>query len=91
MEAAAQVYIDKIDAMGGSVKAIENDYMQQEIAAAAYQYQNDIESGERVLVGVNKFIQAEAVADSVFRVNDSIRRKQTEQLVRLKNNEIMLR
>jgi methylmalonyl-CoA mutase N-terminal domain/subunit len=84
MEVAAQAYIDKIDAMGGSVKAIENDYMQQEIGAAAYQYQNDIESGERVLVGVNKFIQPEAVADSVFRVNDAIRRKQTEQLVRLR-------
>ena len=38
-----------------------------------------------MLVGVNKFIQAEAVADSVFRINDSIRRKQTEQLMRLKD------
>jgi methylmalonyl-CoA mutase N-terminal domain/subunit len=47
LETAAQLYIDKIDAMGGSVKAIEQDYIQQEIAAAAYQYQNDIESGER--------------------------------------------
>lgn len=84
MEAAAQTYIDKIDAMGGSVKAIENDYMQQEIAAAAYQYQNDIESCERVLVGVNKFIQPEAVADNVFRINDSIRLKQTEQLLCLR-------
>jgi len=84
IEAAAQVYIDKIDAMGGSVKAIENDYIQQEIAAAAYQYQNDIESGERVLVGVNKFIQPETAADNIFRVNDSIRRKQTEKLLRLK-------
>jgi methylmalonyl-CoA mutase N-terminal domain/subunit len=84
VEAAAQVYIDKIDAMGGSVKAIENDYIQQEIAAAAYQYQNDIESGERVLVGVNKFIQPEQAADNIFRVNDSIRRKQTEKLLRLK-------
>jgi methylmalonyl-CoA mutase N-terminal domain/subunit len=84
LETAAQVYIDKIDAMGGSVKAIEQDYMQQEIAAAAYQYQNDIESGERTLVGVNKFIQPEAVADNVFRVDDSIRKKQIEQIQRLK-------
>jgi methylmalonyl-CoA mutase N-terminal domain/subunit len=61
LEAAAQLYIDKIDAMGGSVKAIEQDYIQQEIAAAAYQYQNDIESGDRVLVGVNKFTQQEVV------------------------------
>ena len=85
IEMAAQVYIDRIDAMGGSVKAIEQDYMQQEIAAAAYQYQNDIESGDRVLVGVNKFIQPEAVADNVFRVDDSIRQKQTEQKIRLKD------
>lgn len=84
IEIAAQVYIDKIDAMGGSVKAIEQDYIQQEIAAAAYQYQNDIESGESVLVGVNKFIQPEAVADNVFRVNDAIRQKQIEKLGRLK-------
>jgi methylmalonyl-CoA mutase N-terminal domain/subunit len=84
LEQAAQLYIDKIDAMGGSVKAIENDFIQQEIAAAAYEYQNEIESGERVLVGVNKFIEPEPVADSVFRVDDSIRKKQIENIRRLK-------
>ncbi|MET3978681.1 methylmalonyl-CoA mutase N-terminal domain/subunit [Mucilaginibacter sp. UYP25] len=90
LEAAAQVYIDKIDAMGGSVKAIEQDYIQQEIAAAAYQYQNDIESGDQTLVGVNKFTQAEEVNPPVFRVDDSIRRQQMDKLIRLKeqrNNE----
>jgi methylmalonyl-CoA mutase N-terminal domain/subunit len=84
LEAAAQLYIDKIDAMGGSVKAIEQDYIQQEIAASAYQYQNDIESGEKVLVGVNRFTQQEEVAQNVFRVDDSIRRQQIEKLIRLK-------
>ncbi|WP_454804108.1 acyl-CoA mutase large subunit family protein [Mucilaginibacter phyllosphaerae] len=84
LETAAQLYIDKIDAMGGSVKAIEQDYMQQEIAAAAYQYQNDIESGERILVGVNKFTQAEEVNPPVFRVDDAIRRQQIDKLIRLK-------
>ncbi|MDB5000527.1 MAG: methylmalonyl-CoA mutase [Mucilaginibacter sp.] len=84
LEAAAQLYIDKIDAMGGSVKAIEQDYIQQEIATSAYQYQNDIESGEKVLVGVNRFTQPEEVAQNVFRVDDSIRRKQIEKLIRLK-------
>jgi methylmalonyl-CoA mutase N-terminal domain/subunit len=84
LEAAAQLYIDKIDAMGGSVKAIEQDYIQQEIAASAYQYQNDIESGEKVLVGVNRFTQREEVAQNVFRVDDSIRRQQIEKLIRLK-------
>ncbi|RYU90598.1 methylmalonyl-CoA mutase [Mucilaginibacter terrigena] len=84
LEAAAQLYIDKIDAMGGSVKAIEQDYIQQEIAAAAYQYQNDIESGDQVLVGVNKFTQAEEVNPNVFRVDDAIRRQQIDKLTRLK-------
>lgn len=86
IETAAQLYIDKIDAMGGAVKAIEQDYIQQEIAASAYQYQNDIESGEKVLVGVNRFTQEEEAAMNVFRVDDSIRKMQTEKLTELKNN-----
>ncbi|HEK19473.1 MULTISPECIES: acyl-CoA mutase large subunit family protein [unclassified Mucilaginibacter] len=84
LEAAAYTYIEKIDAMGGSVKAIEQDYMQQEIAAAAYEYQNDIESGARVLVGVNKFTQQEEVNPPVFRIDDSIRLQQTQKLDALK-------
>lgn len=84
LEQAAQVYIDKIDAMGGSVKAIEQDYIQQEIAASAYEYQNGIESGDRVIVGVNRFMQEEAAATNVFRVDDSIRKHQTEKLALLK-------
>jgi methylmalonyl-CoA mutase N-terminal domain/subunit len=84
VEAAAQLYIDKIDAMGGAVKAIEQDYMQQEIAASAYQYQQEIETGEKILVGVNKFIQEEQPQTNVFRVNDSIRQKQIEKIDVLK-------
>ena len=84
IEKDAQVYIDKIDAMGGSVKAIEQDYMQQEIASSAYQYQNDIESGDRIIVGVNKFTQEEAAATNIFRVDDSIRIHQMEKLDLLK-------
>jgi methylmalonyl-CoA mutase N-terminal domain/subunit len=84
LEAAAQLYIDKIDAMGGSVKAIEQDYIQQEIASAAYQYQKEIESGEKVIVGVNKFVQDEAALTNVFRVDDSIRIHQTQKITALK-------
>jgi methylmalonyl-CoA mutase N-terminal domain/subunit len=84
LEAAAYIYIDKIDAMGGSVKAIEQDYIQQEIAAAAYQYQNEIESGEKVIVGVNKYVQEEAPLKNVFRVDDSIRLHQIEKIEKLK-------
>jgi len=86
VEAAAQLYIDKIDAMGGAVKAIEQDYIQQEIAASAYQYQNDIESGEKVLVGVNRFTQQEDAAVNVFRVDDAIRKMQMEKIAALKSS-----
>lgn len=85
IEAAAQLYLDKIDAMGGAVKAIEQDYIQQEIAASAYQYQNDIESGEKVLVGVNRFTQQEDAAINVFRVDDAIRKMQIEKIALLKS------
>jgi methylmalonyl-CoA mutase N-terminal domain/subunit len=88
IENAAQIYIDKIDAMGGSVKAIEQDYMQQEIAASAYQYQNEIEKGERVLVGVNRFTEDALHLKDVFRVDDSIRTHQIEKLKQLKANRV---
>jgi methylmalonyl-CoA mutase N-terminal domain/subunit len=84
IEAAANLYIEKIDAMGGSVKAIEQDYIQQEIARSAYQYQNEIENGERVLVGVNKFVQKEEQFAEVFRVDDAIRQEQINRLRQLK-------
>ncbi len=85
LEAAAYKYIATIDAMGGSVKAIEQDYIQQEIARSAYTYQNEIESGERVLVGVNKFTEPQTAANNVFRVDDAIRKQQEEKIAILKN------
>lgn len=84
LEKAAQLYIDKIDAMGGAVRAIEQDYIQQEIARSAYKYQNEIESGERVIVGVNRFVQEEAPAENIFRVDDSIRKMQIDKIHALK-------
>jgi len=84
LEKEAQKYIDKIDAMGGAVKAIEQDYIQQEIANSAYQYQNEVEAGERIIVGVNKHTANEAPAENVFRVDDSIRVAQSNKLKALK-------
>ncbi len=85
IEKASQAYIDKIDAMGGAVKAIEHGYMQQEIAASAYQYQQEIENGDRVLIGVNSFLQDEEAENISYRVNDLIRKSQIEKLNLLKN------
>lgn len=84
IEAAATIYIDKIEAMGGSVNAIENGYIQQEIANAAYQYQKEVESGQRVIVGVNKFTQKEDSFDEVFNIDESIRTIQINKLKKLK-------
>ncbi len=86
VEAAATIYLDKIEVMGGSVNAIENGYIQQEIANASYQYQKEIESGERIIVGVNKFPQKEEGLEDVFRVDESIRTIQIEKLEKLKTN-----
>jgi methylmalonyl-CoA mutase N-terminal domain/subunit len=84
VEAAAWKYIETIDAMGGSVNAIESGYMQQEIGDAAYRYQLELEQGERILVGVNAFTQEEQATGEVFRVDDSIRVVQIEKLQKLK-------
>ncbi|HEY1023971.1 MAG TPA: methylmalonyl-CoA mutase family protein [Sphingobacteriaceae bacterium] len=84
VEAAAWQYMDKIDAMGGAVNAIESGYIQQEIADSAYEYQNDLERGERVLVGVNKFTAHEEIQPEVFRVDDSIRKLQLEKIRQVK-------
>jgi methylmalonyl-CoA mutase N-terminal domain/subunit len=84
MEAAAQLYVDKIDAMGGAVYAVESGYMQNEIAKAAYDYQLDVENGGRVIVGVNKFAQKEEGITDTLQIDESIRTIQTEKLNRLK-------
>ncbi len=84
LEKAAYEYIDKIDAMGGAVKAIERDYIQQEIARSAYEYQQAVENGERLIVGVNKFDEAEPTAQNLFRVDDAIRTTQINKLNELK-------
>lgn len=86
LEKAAYIYIDKIEAVGGAVKAIEQDYIQQEITASAYIYQKEIESGERVIVGVNKFGQDGEKADASFKVDDKIRQDQIEKIGALKDS-----
>jgi methylmalonyl-CoA mutase N-terminal domain/subunit len=85
IEKKAWEYIAKIDAMGGSVSAIEQGYMQREISDAAYKYQKEIENNERVIVGVNKFTVKEEVAPPVFKIDESIRVSQTEKLKQLRS------
>ncbi|MBC8146318.1 MAG: methylmalonyl-CoA mutase [bacterium] len=84
IERRAFEYIDRIDAMGGSVKAIEAGFIQNEIASAAYEAQKRIESGQDVVVGVNSFTVDEPPFTDVLKVDDSIRQKQIERLARVK-------
>lgn len=86
MEAAALQLIDKIDAMGGSIPAIEQGFIQNEIARSAYEYQRKIESGEKIIVGVNKFQSAEEKNIPLLKVDDSIRTVQAEKLKTFKES-----
>jgi methylmalonyl-CoA mutase N-terminal domain/subunit len=78
--------IEKIDVMGGSVSAIEQGFIQNEIARSAYEYQRQIETGEKIIVGINKFQVAEEKPIPIFKVDDSIRNLQIEKLRNLKAN-----
>jgi methylmalonyl-CoA mutase N-terminal domain/subunit len=92
VEAAALQLIAKIDAMGGSVAAIEEGFMQNEIAKSAYEYQRNIESSEKIIVGVNKFQVNEKNTTPVFRIDESIQKIQTDKLKTLRakrdNNKV---
>jgi len=84
IEEAAWKLIEKVDAMGGSVNAIEQGFIQNEIAKSAYEYQRKIETGETVIVGVNKFRTEQTVNPPHFRIDDSIRQVQSDKLTALK-------
>jgi methylmalonyl-CoA mutase N-terminal domain/subunit len=70
--------------MGGSVSAIESGFMQDEIARSAYEYQRAIESGEKIIVGVNKFTIDKESPIPGFKIDDSIRTLQSEKLQQLR-------
>jgi len=86
VEKSAWKLISKIDAMGGSVAAIEQGFLQNEIAHSAYEYQRGIENRERIIVGVNKFELNEEEKIPIFKVDDMIRQVQMQKLAVMKQN-----
>jgi methylmalonyl-CoA mutase N-terminal domain/subunit len=84
VEDAAWALIRKIDELGGSVAAIEQGFIQNEIAKSAYEYQLKVESKEKIIVGVNAFESNEKDLTKVFRIDDSIRKIQSEKLAALR-------
>jgi methylmalonyl-CoA mutase N-terminal domain/subunit len=80
IEERARKYLAEIDALGGALAAIENGYPQREIQNAAYAYQKEIEAGQRVLVGVNKYRLDESPPLEPFRIDPELERRQVERL-----------
>ncbi|MBW1645727.1 MAG: methylmalonyl-CoA mutase family protein [Deltaproteobacteria bacterium] len=84
IEEQALAYIRKIDDLGGVVKAIEAGYIQQEIGDSAYAYQKAVETGEAVIVGVNKFTIEEAPPENLLMIKPEVEVRQREKLARVK-------
>lgn len=84
IETRAMEYIKKIDELGGAPKAIDKGYIQQEIMDAAYDYQREIESGTRVVVGLNKYQMKEDAPKGLLRVDPSVGELQKQKLVQLR-------
>jgi methylmalonyl-CoA mutase N-terminal domain/subunit len=77
-------YLRRIDELGGTLRAIETGYIQNEIQSAAYQWQRGIERGERVVVGVNRFRQDGERPSTTFRLDPALERAQVEKLRQLR-------
>jgi len=84
IENAAQAYIEKIDTMGGMLRAIESGYVQGEIQKAAYEYQRSVERLEQVVVGVNEFIAEEERSIPTLRIDPQIESTQIARLQALR-------
>jgi len=86
IEKRAQDYIDQIDRMGGSVAAIEKGFIQKEIGDSAYRYQREVEKGERIVVGLNKFqAEKEEKPTGLLVVDPAVGDRQEARLKELKN------
>jgi methylmalonyl-CoA mutase N-terminal domain/subunit len=80
IEKLALQYIEKIDELGGMLRAIEIGYVQGEIERAAYEYQREVESGEQTVVGVNRFRVEEETSVPLLRIDDKLEREQIERV-----------
>ena len=86
VEKAAWEYLERIDAMGGAVDAIEAQYMQQEIEQAAYAFAKAVDADEKIIVGVNKYVDDEMEATDVFPIDPELQRSQVSRLQRVRSD-----
>ncbi|HEY8425907.1 MAG TPA: methylmalonyl-CoA mutase family protein [Limnochordales bacterium] len=88
MERRAMEYIERIEAMGGVIAAIRKGFLQREIAEAAYRYQREVADGQRVVVGVNKYVipSSEEKPVPILRIDPELERKQVERLQQVRRS-----
>jgi len=84
LEEAAQDYLDQIDAMGGALSAIDAGFQQRQIQEAAYRVQREVEEGERIVVGVNRFRDDEVHTPELQRIDPAAERDQVDRVRRLR-------
>ncbi|KAB8140874.1 methylmalonyl-CoA mutase [Chloroflexia bacterium SDU3-3] len=84
LEREAYALIGQIDAMGGAVAAVEQGWVQEQIADAAYAYQQRVEGGQQVVVGMNRFASAEQAAPPIFTPNQAVAEEQAAALARIR-------
>ena len=84
LEAQAYEYFDRIDALGGVIPAIKENFFQREIAEASYRYQSEVESGKRVIVGVNRYILDDEEPIPILKIDPALEQKQIDRLAGVK-------
>ena len=84
LEEKASELIQRIDELGGAVSAVEQGFIQDEIEQAAFQWQQDVESGERVIVGVNRFTEGDEEPIELHRLDPEAERRQLERTARVR-------
>ena len=84
LEQQAHAYLDRIDALGGMLRAIEQGWVQQEIQSAAYEYQRAVDSGQTTVVGVNRFTREDEPPIPIQRIDEALERRQVERLKSLR-------
>ena len=80
LEEQAREYLERIDALGGMLRAIERGWVQQEIQSAAYEYQRAVDSGEATVVGVNRFTREDEPGIPIQRIDEALERRQVERV-----------
>jgi methylmalonyl-CoA mutase N-terminal domain/subunit len=84
LEERAEELLGRIDELGGAVAAVEQGFVQDEIEQAAFRYQQEVEGGERVIVGVNRYAEAESEPIELHRIDPDAERRQLERTARVR-------